>query len=672
MKVMFNLTTSSEDLDRFPERKDLLAQLEGFDGVELMQFEEDSRGLIPKERVIGLHMGYFPTWYDFWTGNEEGLLKEFDSPETWEMVYGGKDRMVILDRLRQDLAWAHHYGAEYVVFHTSEATIEETFTWNYKHTDEEIIDAFIEQINELLKDEDGSIAFLVENLWQPGLTFTRPEMTKRLLEGIQYPNKGIMLDTGHLLHTNTAIQTQEEGVAYIHSLLDSHGELCNYIRGVHLNQSLTGEYCEKIRNNPPEMAATYMERSSQMFWHAFAVDQHLPFTCRGVKELIERINPEYLTFEFITSDSKQHKEYLDAQRKALGMDQSLEEILAGIKPADQAAFEACEKRFDNIAKPVGSLGKLENLLERAAAASGTADVDISKKCVMVFCADNGVLAQGVAQSTHEVTTAIARSLVKETTSVNAMAKACGADVFPVDMGMIDRVEGMLDYSIHNGTGDISQGPAMSREEAKMAIRTGMELVGKRVKEGYRLIATGEVGIGNTTTSSAILSVLLEKPVVEVTGRGSGLSDEGLTRKQQAILQAIQVNQPDRNDVLDVLSKVGGYDIAAMAGAFLGGALYHVPVIMDGFISGVAALCAVRLCPAVAGYILPSHISAEPAGQMLMKELGFEPMLHGDMRLGEGTGAVALMPLLDLAAAVYQNAASFEDIQVEAYKKWKSN
>lgn len=351
---------------------------------------------------------------------------------------------------------------------------------------------------------------------------------------------------------------------------------------------------------------------------------------------------------------------------------NLKNILTKIVPANQEIYEACENRFDKIAKPVGSLGKLETLVERIAAASDTVEVDISKKCVLVFCADNGVLAQGVAQSTHDVTTAIARSLVRQTTSVSVMAKACGADVFPVDMGMVDKVEGLADYSVKSGTDDISKGPAMSREEAVQAICTGIELAGLRAKEGYRLIATGEAGIGNTTTSSAILSVLLEKPAAEVTGRGSGLTDKGLLRKQRTIELAIRVNQPNKEDVVDLLSKVGGFDIAAMTGAFLGGALYHVPVIMDGFISQVAALCAVRLCPAVMGYILPSHISAEPAGRMLMKALGFEPIIHGNMRLGEGTGAVALMPLLDMAVAVYRNAATFDDIEVEAYQKWKSN
>lgn len=348
------------------------------------------------------------------------------------------------------------------------------------------------------------------------------------------------------------------------------------------------------------------------------------------------------------------------------------ELISKISPSDKTYYEKCIDHFDHIAKPIGSLGKLETLLATIAAASGTADIDIRKKCVLVFCADNGVLAQGVAQSTHDVTTAIAESLVRKTTSVNAMAAACGADVFPIDMGIIDHVEGLLPHSIAKGTSDITLGPAMSMKQLTQAIYTGIEFMREKAEEGYRLAATGEAGIGNTTTSSAILAALLKLPAEKVTGRGSGLTNEGLIRKQNAIKKAIEINQPDPEDVLDVMSKVGGFDIAAMTGAFLGGALYHIPVIMDGLISGAAALCAVRLCPYVKDYILPSHISAEPAARFLMETLGFTPILHADMRLGEGTGAVALMPLLDLAAAVYQNAASFDDIDVEAYEKWNSN
>ncbi len=347
----------------------------------------------------------------------------------------------------------------------------------------------------------------------------------------------------------------------------------------------------------------------------------------------------------------------------------LQEVIDAITPADAKAYEACVARYNTVAKPVGSLGKLEELLERVAAIYGDPCVDIRKKCVLVFCGDNGVLAQGVAQSTSEVTTAIGRSLVAGTASVSVMAKHCGADVFPIDMGMVDVVPGLLGYRLGAGTLDISVGPAMSHEAAEQGILTGVSLVKQCKEEGYRVIATGEAGIGNTTTSSAIASVLLGRPVEEVTGRGSGLSDDGLLRKQRAIKNAININQPDAEDPLDVLAKLGGFDIAGMCGAFLGGALYHIPIVMDGFISAVAALCAVRMCPAVRDYILPSHITAEPAGMMLMAELGFEPIIHGNMRLGEGTGAVALFPMLDLASAVYYDAATFTDIKVEAYKPW---
>lgn len=218
MKVQFNLTTSYEDLNRFESRADLLDLMHGFDGVELMQFEDDIRGIIPKERVIGLHMGYFPYWIDFWNGDLESVRKEFDTLEAAYQYYGGNDRSAIINRYRKDLEYAHRWGAEYVVFHVSEAAIAETFLLDYRHTDEEMIDATIELLNELFADEDGSVALLMENLWQPGLTFLRPEMTRRLMDGVKYPNKGIMLDTGHLLHTNLKLRTQEEGLAYIHML----------------------------------------------------------------------------------------------------------------------------------------------------------------------------------------------------------------------------------------------------------------------------------------------------------------------------------------------------------------------------------------------------------------------------------------------------------------------
>lgn len=343
-------------------------------------------------------------------------------------------------------------------------------------------------------------------------------------------------------------------------------------------------------------------------------------------------------------------------------------LLNRIKPTDSAAYDACIEHFDAVAKPVGSLGQMETLLARIAAVYANADIDIGKKCVLVFCADNGVVSEGVAQSGAKVTTAIAQMMAAGRSSVCVMARSCGAQVFPVDVGMRDTVSGLLPCKLAHGTENIANGPAMSRELAEEAIALGVELVRQKQADGYRLIAAGEAGIGNTTTASAMASVLLGRPVVEVTGRGAGLTDDGLSRKRAAIERAIARNRPDPNDPMDVLCKLGGLDIAAMTGVFLGGAVYGVPVVVDGVISAVAALCAVRLEPRVRDYLIPSHISAEPAGRLLCEALGLCPILHADMRLGEGTGAVALFPLLDMAAAVYHRAATFADIAVDAYKQ----
>ena len=317
MKTMLNLTTCREDLDRFPDAGALSSILDGFDGVELMCLGEDERHIIQSGQVIGLHMNCFPYWLDFWNGDISALISEFDTSHNCERCYGGMDRSALIRHYERDLALAHAYNAEYVVFHVSDSSARESFTWNYRHSSEEVIDAACELLNILFKNEDGSVMLLLENLWQPGLTMTTPDMTKRLLDGVAYRNKGIMLDTGHLLHTNTAIRTQEEGLEYIGRMLDTHGSLCDNIRGIHLNQSLTGEYCERTISKPPKLGDTYAQRCEQMFWHAFTVDQHLPFTCEEIDKLIARVAPQYLTYEFITTDSEQHRMFIEAQRLAL-------------------------------------------------------------------------------------------------------------------------------------------------------------------------------------------------------------------------------------------------------------------------------------------------------------------------------------------------------------------
>ena len=347
---------------------------------------------------------------------------------------------------------------------------------------------------------------------------------------------------------------------------------------------------------------------------------------------------------------------------------TLDQVIAGITPADTAAMERAKARWDSIAKPLGSLGALEEAVIRIAGMTGSADVDISKRAVVVMCADNGVVAQGVTQTGQEVTAIVAENMSTGDTSVCAMARSAGAEVVPVDIGTAVPLTGarIVQRCVRRGTADMTQGPAMSRGEAVQAVLTGVEIARELCAGGVRLLATGEMGIGNTTTASAVASVLLGRAPVEMTGRGAGLSDEGLRRKVAAIERAVALSRPAADDPLDVLAKVGGFDIAGMCGVFLGGAACRVPVLADGFISAVAALCAVRLCPAAAKAVLASHVSAEPAGMLLLDALRKKPLITAGMRLGEGTGAVAAMPLLDMARAVYMDCYTFEEGGIEAY------
>ena len=236
--------------------------------------------------------------------------------------------------------------------------------------------------------------------------------------------------------------------------------------------------------------------------------------------------------------------------------------------------------------------------------------------------------------------------------------------------MVTAIQIGKDLKVMMGTPNMIKGPAMTREEAIRGIMAGVTAAAELKAEGYQILATGEMGIGNTTTSSAVASVLLDQPVETMTGRGAGLTSEGLTRKVAAIKKAIELNRPDPADPVDVLAKVGGLDIAGMTGVFLGGAALHMPVVMDGFISCVAALIAMKLCPTAGDYILASHVSKEPAAHLILESIGKEAILHADMCLGEGTGAVTLFPVLDMAAAVYHSMSTFEDIHVEQYEELK--
>ena len=331
----------------------------------------------------------------------------------------------------------------------------------------------------------------------------------------------------------------------------------------------------------------------------------------------------------------------------------LKNLLAAVTPPDEAARAAAHAHWAALAKPLGGLGRLEAMVEDAAALTGDPVPDVSRRAVLVLCADNGVVAQGVSQTDASVTRAVLENLTARRTSVCRMAAAAHCDVVPVDMGIA-------------GTADFTTGPAMTRAQAVQAIAAGIALVRAQKQSGAQLLATGEMGIGNTTTSSAVASVLLGRPVAEMTGRGAGLSDAGLHRKIDAIERGIARNHPDAADPLGVLAALGGFDIAGLCGVFLGGALERLPIVMDGFISGVAALCAVRLCPAAEKAVFASHVSSEPAAHIVLDALCKKPLITAELHLGEGTGAVASLPLWDMALAVYNGCYSFAEGGITPY------
>lgn len=330
------------------------------------------------------------------------------------------------------------------------------------------------------------------------------------------------------------------------------------------------------------------------------------------------------------------------------------------------AKEQAQCRWNQVAKPLNSLGKLEQLIVQIAGVQDTPDVRIDKRCVLVCCGDHGVVAEGVSQSGSEVTALVARSIVEGTANVNLMASVAKADVFALDFGMITPVAGTRDCRVAAGTHNMTQEPAMTRAQAQQAIESGIRAVAAMKQRGYQLLATGEMGIGNTTAATAMACALLQRTPEELTGRGAGLSDAGLRRKQDAIGRALRLHQLNPADALDVLAKVGGLEIAGMTGIFLGGMQHHVPVIIDGAISAVAALTAVRIDPAARDAMLPSHKSREPMMTHILRALDMQPILEADLALGEGTGAVALIPLLDMALRVYHGPHTFDALGIAAY------
>ena len=341
----------------------------------------------------------------------------------------------------------------------------------------------------------------------------------------------------------------------------------------------------------------------------------------------------------------------------------IKEILASIRPLDEDAMEKARERQAGLAKPPGSLGRLEEFSVQLAGITGEVICRIEKKQLLVFAADNGVAAEGVSSAPQSVTLQQTVNLTRHKTGASVLARHFGCGVTVCDVGVNAEVgePAVLNRKIAYGTGDIALGPAMSREQAVTAVVTGYELA---LAAEADVLGVGEMGIGNTTTSAAVLSVLLGLDSEAVTGRGGGLTEDAFHRKKDVIRRAIEVNAPDRDDPLDVLAKVGGFDLAAMCGAFLGAAASRRPAVIDGFISAVAALCAVRLCPAVRGYLVPSHASYEIGYRLAMEAMGLEPVLLLGMRLGEGSGCPLMFEVLSAACAVMRDMATFGEAGID--------
>ena len=351
-----------------------------------------------------------------------------------------------------------------------------------------------------------------------------------------------------------------------------------------------------------------------------------------------------------------------------GNEERLKRLIQGITPPDETARAQAKAQWDGLAKPLGSLGWFEAAVEKLAALQGSAGVHTEASCLVVFCADNGVVAQGVTQCGSEVTANVAVALAENRSSVSPMAAAAGCRVLPVDVGIRNFAghPGVKNLRIRNGTEDICSGPAMSREDCLAAILAGADLAPQLAAEGTDILLSGEMGIGNTTTAAAAAAALLGLEPEAAVGRGAGLSDKGLLRKQNAVREALRRNRPDRKDPIDVLAKVGGLDLAAMCGAYLGAAACGMAAVTDGLISTVAALCAMRLCPAAEKALFASHLSSEPAAAAVLEATGLQAPVRAGLHLGEGSGAVMLLPLLNMALRVYRSGLDFARLGIDAY------
>ncbi len=350
----------------------------------------------------------------------------------------------------------------------------------------------------------------------------------------------------------------------------------------------------------------------------------------------------------------------------------LEKTLNEIGGLDEKAMKLAQKRLDSLIKPPGSLGRLEEIAVQLAGITGQARPEIRKKAVIVMAADHGVVAEGVSAAPPEITAQMLPAFLQGVAGIGVLARQAEAQLVVVDIGVAVPVTypGVVNKKIRAGSSNIAKGPAMTRSEAVQALETGINIAREEIKKGATLLATGDMGIGNTTPSSAVFAALSGYQVRNITGRGTLVNDEVLARKIKVVVQALDVNHPDPHDGLDVVAKVGGLEIAGLAGVILGAASCRVPVILDGFITTAAALVAFALQPRIKQFMLASHLSGEQGHQLMLDYLGLKPMLFLNMRLGEGTGAVLAMPIVEAATRIINEMASFREAGVSDLEEEK--
>ena len=345
----------------------------------------------------------------------------------------------------------------------------------------------------------------------------------------------------------------------------------------------------------------------------------------------------------------------------------LNETIEKIRPLNAEARNEAAAYIDGLIKPIGSLGKLETIAAQIAGITGKVKGnEMKKRCIIAMCADNGIHAEGVAAAPQEVTTLMAKAMAAGGSGMTVFAKEANADYVLVDVGINSDAEipGVIHRKIAHGTANFAKGPAMSREDCLKAIEIGIEITNEMAEKGYDIIGTGELGMANTSSSSCVFVALTDATMDDAVGKGAGLTDEAHQHKKEVLNRALEVNKPDKDDVIDVVSKVGGFDIAGLIGVYLAAAANRKPVIVDGFISAAAALAAKKLCPAAADYMITSHCSAEPGFLALMEALGKKPMLMLDMRLGEGSGCPMAFHVVDQALAMINHMATFAEATID--------